>query len=142
MQTAFFQDLYNILINDPALQAVYAPAPVRARFNLANQDEDFPYLIYSGNFQYDDSESFACGTAFITVSVYDFRTNSARCLAACNAVKNALNRHLYQNPGQYRVTRWYLGSQMNIPMNREDVYHEELIFRVRFYDESLSSQVT
>ncbi len=142
MQTDFFQDLYNILITDTALQALYAPKIVRARFNMANQDEDFPYIIYSGKFMYDTDEFFAGGYAFITFDVFDYRTNGARALAVCNAIKNALNRHIYQKVGVYRVSRWFLASQMNIPTSREDITREELIFKVRFYDESLSSQVT
>lgn len=142
MQTDFFQDLYNVLINDSSLQAIYAPKTVRARFNMANQDEDFPYVIYSGKFNYDDDEFFAGGYAFITFDVYDYRTHAGRALAVCDAIKKMVNRHLYQRVGSYRVSRWFLASQLNIPTTREDITREELIFKVRFYDESLSSQVT
>lgn len=142
MQAQLFKDLYAILTADTALISLFAPKPVRARFNMANQDEPFPYIVYGGKFMYDDNEAFASGTAFITFDVYDFRVNSQRGLDIINAIKNCLNRHLFQYATGYRVLRWYLVSQSNIPSSREDVSREEIIFKARFYDESLSSQVT
>lgn len=142
MQEDFFKDLYAILIADATIQSIFSPATPRARFNLANQDEIHPFIVYGGKFNYDDTEMFASGNAFITIDVYDFRTNGSRGLQLVNAIKNVLNRNLFQNATKYRVLRWFLASQANIPTGREDITREELIFRCRFYDESLSRQVT
>jgi hypothetical protein len=140
MQIEFWQDVYSAMVNDVGLKALFPQQIVSARFKEADDNQKFPYIVYNGKDHYDTHESFALGTSYVTFDVWDFKISQDRNLAIVEALKALFNRTLFERAGSYRATRFYIRSTYDLVPTRPDLQAQQIVFKVRYYDERLATQ--
>lgn len=152
MEKDFFAALWARLRTDTSLVAIFAAIPLdpklpvgslpykpTIRYNRANAEEKFPYLVYGCKFIPDDNESFSLGSGFLTVDIYDKNNDgNQRSWDLAQAVKISLNRQAIKG-STFIAQRFFLASSSNIPTDNEQIYRTELIFKFRYYDKSIAA---